>query len=75
MKINELEEEECCEQHHYEYSNKDYEISIKLLTKGCIVSVGCKSFAFQDYNEALREIDNWLTNPKQTIIKYKHYLK
>jgi hypothetical protein len=40
---------------------RDYEINIQFLNRGCVVRVGCKSIAFTDINEAMAEINEYVT--------------
>jgi len=40
---------------------RDYEITIQFLSRGCVVRVGCKSIAFTDINEAMAEINEYVT--------------
>jgi hypothetical protein len=49
---------------------RDYEISIKFLSLGCVVRVGCKEIAFTSIEEAMKEINAYVTNPKELEIKY-----
>ena len=42
----------------------DYEITIRFLNgRGCIVHVGCKQIAFEDSNQAMKEINEYVSNP------------
>jgi hypothetical protein len=43
-----------------------YDIRIKFLSRGCIVSVGCKEIAFQDLSDAIHEINKYFTCPYET---------
>lgn len=42
---------------------RDYEINIKFLHRGCVVGVGCKSIAFESVENAMKEINAYVTNP------------
>lgn len=42
----------------------DYEIRIRFLAKGCVVSVGCKELAFSSIEEAMISIQEYVENPK-----------
>lgn len=45
---------------------KEYEISIRFLDRGCIVTVGCKSIAFEDTVTAMNAINNYVENPYES---------
>jgi hypothetical protein len=51
----------------YKPSNKEalrnFEIRIRFLDRGCIVSVGCKEIAFENYIEAMAAINKYVANP------------
>jgi hypothetical protein len=49
---------------------REYEITIRFLSLGCIVRVGCKEIAFTSIQEAMKEINAYVTNPKELEIKY-----
>ena len=42
----------------------EYEIRIPFLSKGCVVSVGCKEIAFSTIEEAMKCINNYVENPE-----------
>ena len=42
----------------------EYEIRIRFLAKGCIVSVGCKELAFSSVEEAMNHVQNYVQDPK-----------
>ena len=39
---------------------REYEISIRFLSRGCIVKVGCKEIAFEDITKAMAEINDYV---------------
>ena len=39
---------------------REYEISIRFLSRGCIVRVGCKEIAFDDITKAMAEINDYV---------------
>jgi|688.fasta_scaffold68091_9 hypothetical protein len=47
----------------------NYEIHIKFLNRGCVVQVGCKSIAFTDINEAMTEINEYVTGDTWEVQK------
>lgn len=49
---------------------RDYEISIKFLSLGCIVRIGCKEVAFTSIQQAMQEVNEYVTNPKMLADKY-----
>jgi hypothetical protein len=42
---------------------REYEIRLRFLSVGCVVSVGCKEIPFRDVNEAMVEINKYVSNP------------
>ena len=42
---------------------REYEISIRFLSRGCVVNVGCKEIAFESVEKAMEEINNYVANP------------
>ena len=42
---------------------RDHEIRIRFLSRGCVVSVGCKEIAFESVEKAMEELNNYVTNP------------
>ena len=49
-----------------------HDIRIEFLDKGCVVRVGCKSIAFNDYEEAMKELNAYVKDP---IAAYKKWGK
>ena len=49
---------------------RDYEISIKFLSLGCLVRVGCKEIAFTSIDEAMKEVNAYVANPRELQEKY-----
>jgi hypothetical protein len=39
---------------------REYEISIRFLSRGCIVRVGCKEIPFEDLSRAMAEINEYV---------------
>ena len=42
----------------------EYEIRIRFLAKGCVVSVGCKELAFSSVESAMSALQDYVNNPK-----------
>jgi hypothetical protein len=49
---------------------KGWEIRIQPLDRGCIVSVGCKSFAFESFDVAMETVKQYGDNPVATIKRF-----
>lgn len=62
----------------YKPSNKEalrnFEIRIKFLDRGCIVSVGCKEIAFENYTEAMAALNAYVANPWEEQQKWRKIL-
>lgn len=50
---------------------KEYEINIRFLSIGCVVSVGCKQIPFRDVNEAMDELNKYVNNPYEEEKKWR----
>jgi hypothetical protein len=53
---------------------REWEIRIKFLNRGCIVSVGCKDIAFENYIEAMAAINAYVANPWDEQQKWRKIL-
>jgi hypothetical protein len=42
---------------------REYEIRLRFLSVGCVVSVGCKEIPFRSVTEAMEEINKYINNP------------
>jgi len=42
---------------------REYEIRLRFLSVGCIVSVGCKEIPFRSVTEAMEEINKYVSDP------------
>ena len=42
---------------------RDYEVRIRFLSVGCIISVGCKEIPFTNVGEAMEELNKYVSNP------------
>ena len=42
---------------------KRYEINIRFLDRGCVVTVGCKEIAFQHVPDAMAALNDYVKNP------------
>ena len=44
-------------------SLQQHEIRIRFLSRGCIVSVGCKEIAFEKIADSMTAVNNYVTEP------------
>jgi hypothetical protein len=49
---------------------REFEINIRFLSLGCLVRVGCKEIAFTSIDEAMKEVNAYVTNPKASTDKF-----
>ena len=42
---------------------RGHEIRIRFLSRGCVISVGCKEIAFESVEKAMEELNNYVANP------------
>jgi len=56
-------------------SNQDYlrqyNIQIKFLSRGCVVTIGCKEIPFSDVTEAMTCLSRYVSNPKEEAERWK----
>jgi hypothetical protein len=57
-----------------QYCLQEWELRIQFLSRGCIVHVGCKSIAFETVESAMKEVNEYVTNPYETQQKWKKML-
>jgi hypothetical protein len=46
-------------------------VHIKFLSRGCIVSVGCREIAFENPADAMKELNEYVTNPYEVMQKWQ----
>jgi hypothetical protein len=50
---------------------REYEIKVRFLSVGCVVSVGCKEIPFRSVKEAMEEVNNYINNPWEEGKKWR----
>lgn len=53
---------------------RNYEINIRFLDRGCVVRVGCKEIAFEDYTSAMLAINKYVNNPWEEQQRWRKIL-
>lgn len=53
---------------------REFEIRIKFLNRGCIVSVGCKEIAFENVASAMDAVNLYVANPWDEQQKWRKIL-
>ncbi len=48
---------------------REYEINIRFLSRGCIVRVGCKEIAFEDFSRAMAELNEYVAGDTYEVQK------
>lgn len=56
-------------------SLQEYEIKIKFLSRGCIVSVGCKDIAFEKISDAMTALNNYVAEPYDSQSHWRKILE
>jgi hypothetical protein len=51
-----------------------YEVTIRFLSRGCIVRVGCKEIPFENIQDAMKELNEYVTNTYDTQLKWRKIL-
>jgi hypothetical protein len=54
---------------------REYEIKIRFLSRGCIVSVGCKEIPFETIDTAMTELNAYVSEPWKMQKKWREILK
>jgi len=49
---------------------REYEIRLRFLSVGCVVSVGCKEIPFRNVTEAMDELNKYVENPYEVGKKW-----
>ena len=50
---------------------REYELSVRFLSVGCIVRVGCKEIPFRSVKEAMEEINKYVNNPYEESKRWR----
>ena len=53
---------------------REYEVRIRFLSRGCVVSVGCQEIAFESVETAMQELNEYAKNPYETQKKWRKLL-
>ena len=56
-------------------SLQEYEITLRFLSKGMVIHVGCQQLAFSDVNEGLAELNKYLESPYDEQQRWLQLLK
>jgi hypothetical protein len=56
-------------------SLQEYEITLRFLSKGMVIHVGCQQLAFSDVNEGLAELNKYLESPYDEQQRWLKLLK
>ena len=54
---------------------REYEISIRFLSRGCVVRVGCQEIPFESVDNARNEINAYMSTPYETQKRWREILK
>jgi hypothetical protein len=82
--LEECQDETCPDQepiamgHEYRPSNQDvlreYEIKLRFLSRGMVISVGCKEIGFSDVMEGIKELNKYVVAPYEEQKKWNKIL-
>lgn len=53
---------------------RQYEITLKYLSKGMVITIGCKQIAFSDNKEGLDALNAYINNPNEESDKWHKIL-
>ena len=48
-----------------------HEIVIQFMSVGCVIRIGCKSIPFESVNEAMKELNEYVNNPRKSTKKWE----
>lgn len=51
-----------------------HEISIHFMSVGCLVRIGCKSIPFESVEDAMKELNEYVNNPRKSTKKWEKIL-
>jgi ethanolamine utilization cobalamin adenosyltransferase len=54
---------------------REYEVRIKFLGRGCVVSVGCQEIAFESVETAMAAINTYVANPCDEQKRWRKILR
>ena len=57
-----------------QYWLKEHHVNIRFLSIGCVIDIGCKSIPFTSIDEAMKELNAYVANPKEAIEKWNKIL-
>lgn len=69
-----MQEEARLQEPSRQYFLREYPITIRFLSIGCVVEVGCKHIPFQNIDEAMKEINEYVANPREMQEKWRKIL-
>jgi hypothetical protein len=72
--VKPMQEEARLKEPSRQYFLREYPINIKFLSIGCVVEVGCKSIPFTSVDEAMKEINEYVANPREMQEKWRKIL-
>jgi hypothetical protein len=53
---------------------REYEVNIRFFNRGCLVRVGCKEIAFEKIEDAMKELNEYVTNTYDVQEKWRKIL-
>lgn len=69
-----MQEESSLKQPSRQYYLREYPITIRFLSIGCVVDVGCKSIPFTSVDEAMKEVNAYVANPSKEMDRWRSIL-
>ena len=48
-----------------------HEIVIQFMSVGCVIRIGCKSIPFESVDEAMKELNEYVNNPRKSTKKWE----
>lgn len=50
---------------------REYEVSLRFLSRGVLIRVGCREIAFEDIDKAMIALEEYVKNPYETVQKWQ----
>ena len=57
-----------------QYFLQEYRIEIEFMARGCVISVGCKKIPFENVEEAMKELNEYVKNTYDVQQKWRNLL-
>ena len=71
---NELTPVEPIQKPSNQYFLQEYRVEIEFMARGCVISVGCKKIPFENVEDAMKELNEYVSNAYEVQQKWRNLL-